>query len=261
MWIGELIDKFSLQGLFIATVVIVALSDEGGYWLGRNRRRLPERETDASVSAIVGATLGLLAFIMAFTFGLAASRFEARRELIVSEANAIGTSYLRTALLPEPYRAEIRAMLRDYVDIRLEALQPSKREQAIRASEELHKRLWSRAVAAGERDPRSVAAGLFISSLNEAIDLHAKRVAAGRSRIPGVIWAVLYLVTMLSMGTVGYQSGLSGMRRPLVVLALVISLSSVMLLVADLDRPLEGLIKASQQPLLDLRNSITAARP
>ena len=260
MQIGELIDRLPLWGLFAATVMVVVLSVEAGFQLGMHRRRLPEHEIEAPVGAIVGAMLGLLAFILAFTFGLASSRFEARRGLILSEANAIGTSYLRAALLPDPQRTEIRNTLREYTDVRLTAGQPEKIEWSMRRSEELQTRLWSQAVEVAQKKPGPIA-GLFIGSLNEVIDMHAKRVTVGRSRIPGIIWAVLYVVTVLSMGTVGYYSGLSSTRRSLTVLALVLAFSAVMLLVADLDRPLEGLLKANQQPLLDLRNSITASRP
>ncbi len=104
--------------------------------------------------------------------------------LLLSEANAIGTTYLRAAMLPEPMRTDTRNLLREYVDVRLEAVQPGKLEQSLSRSEELHERLWSEAVAAAEKD-RSPITGLFIQSLNEVIDLHAKRVMAGLgSRIP-----------------------------------------------------------------------------
>ena len=79
---------------------------------------------------MVAAVLALLAFLLTFTFGMAASRFEARRQVLLDEANAIGTAYLRAALLSDPQRAEIRKLLREYVDVRLEAVQPGKAEPA-----------------------------------------------------------------------------------------------------------------------------------
>jgi hypothetical protein len=119
----------------------------------------------------------------------------------------------------------------------------------------LHNLLWSQVVVLGERDPRSIVAGLFIQSLNEVIDLHAKRVTAGlRSRIPGIIWVALYLVAILAMVAVGYHEGLTSPRRSGVVLVLTLAFSAVLLLVVDLDRPQEGLLKVSQQALVDVRN-------
>jgi hypothetical protein len=255
-------DNLPLWGLYVATVAIILLAVEGGQRLGKYRRQQPEHELDAPVSVMVGATLGLLAFMLAFTFGLAASRFDIRRGFVVDDANAIGTTYLRAGLLSEPYRTEVRNLLREYVDVRLELVRPEKAEEAMHRSDELHARLWSQAVAVGEKNPGSIVAGLFIGSLNEVIDLHAKRVNLGlRTRVPGTIWAALYFITILSMGAVGYQAGLTGSRRSLADLALVLAFSAVMMLIADLDNPLEGWLTVSQQAMIDLRDSMMAPRP
>jgi hypothetical protein len=205
----------------------------------------------------VGATFGLLAFMLAFTFGLAASRFETRKQLVLNEANAIGTAHLRAELLPQPHGAEIQRLLRAYVDVRLDGVQPGKLERAIVRSEELHNLLWSQVVALGDTNPRSIVAGLFIQSLNEVIDLHAKRLTAGRrSRIPGSIWVVLSLVATLAMAAVGYQTGLASGRRSIVIGVLALAFSTVLLLVVDLDRPQEGLLTGSQQAMVDTRNAM-----
>jgi len=125
-----------------------------------------------------------------------------------------------------------------------------------RDSEELHKRLWLQAIAATEKD-RSDITGLFVSSLNEVIDLHAKRVMAGlRSRVPGVIWIVLFVLAILAMVIMGYHSGLAHSRRSIAVIALVIGFSSVLYLIADLDRPGQGSLQVSQQSMIDLRQSM-----
>lgn len=256
------LDSLPLWGLYVATVVIILLAVEGGQRLGKYRRQHPEQELEAPVSVMVGATLGLLAFILAFTFGLATSRFDIRRGFVVDEANAIGTAYLRAGLLSEPYRTEVRNLLREYVDVRLDLVRPGKAEEAMHRSDELHGRLWSQAVAVGEKNPSSIVAGLFIGSLNEVIDLHAKRVNLGlRTRVPGTIWAALYFVAILATGAVGYHAGLTGTRRSLAVLALVLAFSAVMMLIVDLDRPLEGGLKVSQQAMIDLRNSLMAPKP
>ena len=209
------------------------------------------------MGAIVAAGLGLLAFLLAFTFGMAASRFDTRRGLVLDEANAIGTTYLRAALLPEPHRTEIRTLLRDYVDLRLEAVQPGMSVPARERSEELQSRLWAQAVVVAEKQPTPIT-GLFIQSLNEVIDLHAKRVTMGlRNRIPLTIWVALYSTAILAMAGVGYYSGLSSTTRSLATLALAIAFSGILCLIADLDRPQEGLLEVSQQAMVDLRKSLT----
>src|SRR5947208_16400021 len=113
------LDALPLWALFIVILLVVLLSVECGYRLGKYRRSRHEQEKEAPLGTMVGAPLGLLAFILAFTFGLAAARFDSRRQVLLDEANAIGTTYLRAGMPPE--RGEqIRALLRDYVDARSE---------------------------------------------------------------------------------------------------------------------------------------------
>src|SRR5262252_6331730 len=112
------IDVLPLWALFIVIMLIVLLSVEFGYRLGKYRRSHHEMEKEAPLGTMVGAELALLAFILAFTFGLAAARFDTRRQVLLDEANAIGTTYLRAGMLPDQ-RDAIRALLRDYVRTRL----------------------------------------------------------------------------------------------------------------------------------------------
>jgi hypothetical protein len=252
----EPLDWLPLWALFGATVALILVVVEAGFRVGRWRQRRAEHEREAPVGAIVAAGLGLLAFLLAFTFGMAASRFDTRRGLVLDEANAIGTTYLRAALLPEPHRTKIRTLLREYVDLRLEAVQPGMTVPARERSEELQGRLWAQAVIVAEK-PTPIT-GLFIQSLNEVIDLHAKRVTLGlRNRIPLTIWLALYSTAILAMAGVGYYAGLASTTRSLATLALVVTFSGILCLIADLDRPQEGLLEVSQQAMVDLRKSVT----
>ncbi len=256
---GGPLDFLPIWVLLLATAAVSYLAVEGGYRLGKLRRQRSEPEKESPVGAMVAATLGLLAFMLAFTFGLAATRFDARRKVLLDESNAIGTTYLRAAFLAEPRRSEVRRLLRDYVEARLEGVQPGNLERAVARSTNLHARLWEQAVAAGGADPRSVPVGLFIQSLNELIDLHSDRIQIGvRNRVPGVIWGMLYFVAIVAMAEIGYHEGLTSLRRSPAVLALVLTFSAVMTLIADLDRPQEGLVRVSQQFLIDLRQTFGA---
>jgi hypothetical protein len=257
-----LLDYLPLWALYVATVAFVLLSIELGYQLGRRRIRRTEPEKESSVGEMVGASLGLLALLLAFTFGLAASRFETRRQVFLDEVNAIGTAYLRAALLPETDRTETRELLREYVDVRLESIRSGKIKEAIRRSEGLQAALWGKAVSLGQKSPASIVVGLFIQSSNELIDLQTKRVAAGlHSRIPNVIWLVLYTIMILAMAEMGYHSGLAGKRRPLAIPAVALAFAAVMLLIADLDRPGEGLIRINQEAMSDLRKMMDVSNP
>ena len=251
MTVGSL-DFLSLWALCLVTIAVGFLSVEAGYRLGKLRRRYVEPETDSSVAIMGAATLSLLAFTLAFTFALAASHLDARQQFVVDEANAIRTTYLRSAFLPEPQRSTIRDILRAYIEARLEAAQAGKVELA--ASQRWHARLWTEAAAAVQNEPGSALAGLFIESLNEVIDLHAKRVQATlRSRIPGLIWVTLYFVASLAMAGTGYHEGLTSLRRSPVMAILVLTFSAVIYLIAELDRPQEGLFNVSHQATADLR--------
>jgi hypothetical protein len=249
------LDYLPLWAVFVATVALVLLGAEAGFLLGRRKGRRSEEAKKGPVGEIVAAMLGLLALLLAFTFSLAASRFDTRRGLVLDEANAIGTTWLRAGLLAEPHRTDIRKLLREYLEVRLGAVQSGKVLQGIARSDELQGQLWAEAVAVGQKEPGSIIAGLFIASLNEVIDLHAKRVMFGlRTRIPPSIWAALYFVAMLAVGAIGYHAGLVGARRSFAILPLVLTFSAVLLLIVDLDRPQEGLFQVSQQALVDLRS-------
>lgn len=251
-----LLDPFPLWTILPLTVVLALLSVELGYRFARYQQQRDQLEKESSLGGMVGGTLGLLAFMLAFTFGLAGSRFEARRQVLLSEANAIGTTYLRAAIIPEPMRTESRNLLREYVDIRLKGVQQADQiEQAIARSEELHNQLWSLAVAATEKE-RSPMTSIYVQSLNEVIDLHATRLMALQSRVPAVIWIVLYLLGFLAMLLIGYQLGLANSRRSLAAIVLILGFSLVLYLIADIDRPGQGTLQVSQQSMIDLRNSM-----
>ena len=253
------IDALPLWAVFICILVVVLLSVECGYRLGKYRRGQQEKE--APVGTMVGATLGLLAFILAFKFGLAAARFDTRRQVLLDEANAIGTTYLRAGMLPDR-RKQIEGLLRDYVGARLDAVRSGNVAEGIRRSENIQQQIWAEADAVAEKNPNSIVVGIFVQSLNEMIDLHAKRVQAGiRSRIPGAIWLGLFAVAVLSLAAMGYLEGLSGTRRSLAVIAVSITFSVVIELIADLDRPQEGVLRVSQQALLDVQKSMHEQTP
>lgn len=148
------------------------------------------------------------------------------------------------------------------MDTRLEAVRSDNIEEGIRRSESIQHQLWGNAEAVGQKNPNSIVVGLFVQSLNEVIDLHAKRVqAAVRSRIPGAIWVGLFAVAAFSLAAMGYHTGLVGMGRSLAVLAVALTFSVVIELIADLDRPQQGVLRVSQRVLLDLQQSMRADVP
>jgi hypothetical protein len=262
---SEPLDRIPLWGLALATCVVAWVALEAGFRLGRWRYAHAAQEKEGPIGTMVGSILALLAFMLAFTYSLAGARFDARRQTVLDEANAIGTTYLRARLLPEPQRTEVARLLRQYVDARLpdgrQGMTAPAIADAVARSEQLHEALWSQAVAAAERNPTPIT-GLFVLSLNEMIDLHARRVLVGRrSRIPLVIWIGLFLLAILSIASMGYQAGLSAMRRSPAMLGLILAFAGVLLLIADLDRPTEGSLTTSQEAMVDLQRSMRTGQP
>jgi len=254
---SAILDALPIWTVFPITLIIGLLFVEIGRHIARRWRRRAKDKTEAPAAPIVAATLGLLAFLLAFTFGMAASRFEERRQAVLTEANAIQSSYLRAAMVPEPMATESRRLLRDYMEVRIAAARPDQFRQAVAKSEELHKQLWSQAVAAAQKE-RSPMTSLFAQGLNDVISLHEKRLnAAIHNRVPGAIWLGLYLLLVIAMAVMGYYEGTSGMIRSLAVFGMVIAFSAVFALIGDLDRPGHGLLEVNQQSMLDVQRSMS----
>lgn len=257
------IDRIPLFVLYIIAVLLLLLAAEGGFRLSRYmQRRSPDR-AESVVGALNGATLALLAFLLAFVISIAVNSFSARREAVVSEANAIGTTYLRAGYLPEPYAAESRELLREYVDIRVDTFLTTDIEQvapAIMRSEEIHNELWARAEAlAAEMATPTIS--LYIASLNEVIDLHTVRIHVGLvARVPpAVVWGI-FIIALLAMGIVGLHAGYAKQRNLVALTTLILILAVVFALIADLDRGAQGLMQISPQSLIDLQRQVNAGQ-
>jgi hypothetical protein len=205
---------------------------------------------------------GLLTFMLAFTFWIAASHFDAARQALLNEASAIKTTYLRADFLPEPKRTEIHNLLREYIDVRVEEAGTNNYSPLIRQSEELQRRLWAVATATKDGATSPILNGYFLQSLNDMIAIQSRRLAVRQEfRIPVVIWLVLYVIAVLAVASVGCHAGLTNAMKPLVYPSYVLLFAVALLLIADLDRPLWGSFKLSQQSFIDLRNWMGSIGP
>jgi len=233
------------------------LAVEAGYRFGLWRHARAAEEKSAPVAAMVASLLGLLALLLGFTFSLAASRFDARRQAVLEEANAIGTTYLRARLLPEPERSQVLALLREYAELRAGGMTEARVGEVLERTPGLHERLWSLGEAVAARDPHSITTGLFLQALNATIDVHSRRVLVGlRSRIPPILWLVLFGLSLTGMASVGYQAGLSETRRSPEMPLLALAFAAVLVLIVDLDRGHEGTLRVGQQAMVDLVRSM-----
>ena len=259
MTMDRLFSAIPLWGVFVATLVLVLVSVEGGYrWAGQ-RQKDGELEKEAPVGAIVGATMGLLALLLAFTFGMAADAFHARKVALVNEANAIRMTYLLSSVIGESHRSEIRTVLREYVDERLR-WGDGKPAEPGRSARNLLDRFWKAAAAVGAQSPGDV--DVFLGYAGRIIELEQeRRMVRERSRIPAPVWVVLYVIAVLGLTAVGYHGSVAGTRRSPVVLVAPVAFSAVIIIIADLNRPGEGFINVSQQPMVDLREMMATSTP
>ncbi len=251
--------NYSLLTLFLVGLAVILCASEIGRRIGV---LLTGARGSDSISVLESAILGLLALLIGFTFAMALSRFEARRDAVLNEANAIGTTALRARLLPEPHRAETLKLLREYVKIRLDITQrpvsQTELTAAIGRSNTLQEALWQQAKAVAAKDSGMVPTGLFIQTLNEMIDSQGKRLAALRNKVPMVVLLALFGVAALANAFAGYASGLEERRSRLPVYITGLLISAVIALILDLDRPGAGFIDVSQQPMIDTAAGIAA---
>lgn len=252
-------ESVPIWGLLLATIGLVLIALEAGFLMGRRRQRRGGGKS-AESGAMVGATMGLLSFMLAFTFNGAAGRHDVRKGLVIEDANAIETTWQRAGFLAEPYRTDVRGLLRSYVDVRVKAAAGEMDlAEAVRQSEALHDKMWALAEQVGKKDAGSITAGLFFQTLNELFDVHLKRVTVTlRSRVPTTIWETLFLLMAIGMFMMGVLIGLGGTRQMGLELALALSFSVVLFLIADLDRRQEGLINVSQQAMEELQVRLEA---
>jgi hypothetical protein len=253
---SQLLDTLPVALVFVAFAIVTMFCYEVGFRLGRWWQVRTPGEQEGPTGMLVGSILALLAFLLAVTMGMAADRFDARRSLVLAEANAIGTAYLRAGYLPEPASSQARELLRQYVPLRIVVTDANDLQADIDQSNAILTKLWTVTEGVAKTNGSDVVA-LFVDSVNTTIDLHESRVTAGiYSRVPETVLLLLVSGAALSLGMVGYSAGLTGRRSLLSAVVLVIALGAVIMIVVDLDRPREGFIQVSQQPLLDLQQQI-----
>jgi len=250
--------EYPLLLIFVVSVAVVLAAGE----IGRRLARRPKARHGDNISTLEAAILGLLALMISFTFAMSLSRYEARREAILVEANAIGTTALRARLLPAPHNKEVLTLLRNYVQIHLDMTQSVHSTPDLNASvaksNAVQEALWQQAKAVAAKDNAMVPAGIFIQSLNETIDDQEKFLSAALHRIPDIVLVALYAIAAVSIGFAGYAAGLDVQRSHVPVAIMGVLICVVILLIQDIDRPTSGFVHVSRQPMIDAAASLSS---
>jgi hypothetical protein len=250
------LDVIPIYLVFPVTVLLGLIAAEIGFRIGEWWQARSQEDKDPSVGPMVGASLALLAFLLAFLIGSAGDRFNARRVLVVDDANAIGTTELRARYLPEPYSTQSRTLLKEYVTVRIPTPANSNLATIVARSEEIQNQLWQYVVELVNQGQSSDVFALYVDALNHMIDVHGERNAAINSRVAPTVLLGVYFVALLGMMLVGFNSGIEGRRSWIALIVLVLMFAAVITLIVDLDRPAEGFLIISQQPMLDLQRQL-----
>jgi hypothetical protein len=256
MYPEQLLDPIPIPGVFLLIALVLLVAYEVGFRVGRWWQIRTPEETQGPTDALVGSIIAFLAFLLAITMSMASDRFDTRRGLVLDEANTIHTAYLRAGYLPAPYGDQSRALLREYVSLRINTDDRQQLAANFARSQEIHAQLWAMVEQLAKTESSDVFA-LYIESVNDVINAHESRATAiVYARVPETVVILLILGAGITLGMVGYSAGLTRRRSPMTALVLVVLLAVVLTLVVDLDRPRNGFLQVSQQPLFDLIDEI-----
>jgi hypothetical protein len=258
--IMNLLDFWLLAG---GLLVVILASLEVGRRIGIRRRQTDPEGAGLGLGAIEGAVFGLMGLLIAFTFSGAATRFDARRQLIGEEANAIGTAYLRIDLLPPAAQPALREDFRNYVDARLAVFRKIRVDvdaarQELARSEGLQGKIWNEAAAACKEVNSPAVTTLVLSSLNEMIDITTTRTVAGETHPPEVIFYGLGLLVIATSLLAGYGMAGAKKRSWMHMMAYAVITAATLYVILDMEYPRIGLIRvdAADHVLVDVRNSM-----
>ena len=249
-------DSSSIVIVYLGLCTLLLIGFEIGYQISRHSKVFKEEVEPATLTPMIGGLIGVLGFLLAFTFSIATGQFTQRKQYVLEEANEIGTAYLRADLIDTIYQKEVKHLLREYVDIRLKAVSSTNITDEINKSVELHNLLWREVSAATLAKP-NVNSSLMVQSINNIIDLHEKRVTAGlRDRIPLSIWITLMAISFMTMITIGIKAGFTKPRGLIAVIPMILAFAALTTLIVDLNRPQKGLFKVGQQSMISVQKSM-----
>jgi hypothetical protein len=240
------------------------LAQQVGYLAAHRLLRRPDGKDSASEGAgyLLSAALALLGLLIAFTFSMAADRYDARRQLVVEEANAVGTTYLRAQLLPEPARTSASHALIAYIDARREFFAAGPDIAAVEKADArtgaLQTQIWNILTPVLAAQPQATINPAILQTTNETFDLASSDRAALDARVPLTILRTLVIYALISAIIMGSVLAASG-RRHLIVSATVFVLVALAIsLILDIDRPRSGTVIVSITPFARAAASIEA---
>ena len=253
-----IVDSLPIWAVYVGVVALALLSAEAGFRFGLWLQDRSDTPGESKMTgAVVGGMLGLMAFLMAFTIGIVIDQQGNRKTMVVQEANAIGTAWLRADFLEESDLSAVRQLLQEYTEIRVAAANDlSLYDATTTRSEEIHNELWAIMEESVQRGSESAIMGLTIDSVNDVIDIHSERLFVANLRLPRILGILLLLATILSFLLVGAASSADRRRDTAAMVLFALVFAAVLIVIIDLDRPQEGLLRVPQTAMTDLLRQI-----
>lgn len=246
--LSELFNRNSawLTGMILLGSMLAAWA--GGWWLGR--RRAARGQSDAG--RVGDASLALMGLLLGFTFAIALQKHDQRRGSIVTDANAIGDFATCVEMLDDPLRAQLKTVLRQYVQFRLDAA--SRVETSAADLDRTVARINDMQARMTELVRQAIHSGTpvavpLVNTLNEVTSSHAARLASYRDRLPWSIVLLLAVATIVSIGLLGRAQGIEGRRHAVSTSGFILLVGFALYLTLDLNQPRRGLIRVSQEPM------------
>jgi hypothetical protein len=261
MWREGLLYRINSGLIALALCAVMILTAWAGYRLAIWRER--KKESPTEIGPIEASIAGLLALVLAFSFGIASQRFDTRQTIIVTQANAIETAFLRCSVLDADDRAYCEDRLRAYVDVFVAyGAAPHDREKIdalVREAEAISHALWARMATIARERPTPVNATL-LTGLNEVIDRASDREGSMRIIVPEEVTAVLLFLSVLWAAIGGFAYGLKRNDKPVAWVVFAVLVSLVVFVTLDLDRPRRGFIRleAGNESMLHLQQVLQA---
>ena len=254
----ENLDLIPLWAFFVGMMVVVLAAAEIGFRIGIRLQDRSHSPGDSRMTgSVVGGMLGLVGFLMAFSIGITIGHHGERKNMVVTEANAIGVAWLRAGFLEEPDAQSLRTLLRDYAHVRLDAAnQVIDLPTAVARSEKLYTEMWliiERSVRQG--NDSDIMTSLVVA-VNDVINTHSLRITAATKRLPKILGVVLILSTILSFSLVGAASSADRKRDTAAIFLFAIVFTAVLLIMVDLDRPQEGMLTVNQAAMTNVLRQI-----
>ncbi len=256
----------SVVAIGLCTLAVMLVAAGAGYLLRKaQERRSPKKKRESGESVaqegyLFSSMLGLLGLLLAFSFGMVLNRYEARRELVTSEANAIGTAYLRAQLLDEPHRSRLSQLLVAYTVNRIELANGGGESRVLLArNDQLLTDIWTAIRASRESALSHGVTTALLISYNEVIDLDTERKVAWSLRVPVEVGVLLVVYLAVMAAVVGHQVDGPRGRRAATVLFIAVALSITV--ITDINRPMSGHARESQKAMLILLQSLHAQPP